>query len=701
MAVALQSKPLILFPGDYSDSDTVDASFADEFKAASVQASLSVALFDQRAFEEQGVMKTSFDSDLAAPTVVVYRGWMMKPEEYQRFYQALVDKGAKMITSPEEYVNLRLFPNSYKKLIDNSPKIFIFGEDDVDYQEIVRAFDRFVTKDHIKSAKGFDFSTVVDSRITKDDLKGLLARFKNFRGELFTGGYVFKRCVEYKRRGDKTNKWRCFYLNGRCLTIERNSGQPKRVPEPPDSLIFKYSNLDSHFYTVDFAETDKGDWTIVDVGDGQVSGLASGQDVMSYYTGFAEALNHDYPVYDLAGIHAKLEGYIKEVHERWDNHRELFDPDTYEYFIRDLEKHIEGSLAEFDGYMQTRRSEAYKRRTPGIADAAMIEMYAIDDVQLAIHPRWVDDAYRVYVQECELAADEERWERWRLTRLAKERRGSIDLSIALRRNNPDTELPEWIWCLGGRIIEVYVDSETHSLANGTEQFRPGTSVYCLEGSWDEDAEEWQVVGLVRGSREIVKTGVNKKLIHDFRLTQTCDKRIIRSGNTTWNNTDEAQLLIMQLVKTYNEQAKKTQRQLYLQVRDIAFELARKAHEGQYDKGGKPYIEHPLAVEKLLVSPRQRIVALLHDVVEDTDTTLEDLRPFGKEIVAAVDAITKRDNEPLKNYLTRVKANPIARAVKIADLTHNSDLSRIPNPTQEDYDRAERYRKEIGVLKRSS
>jgi (p)ppGpp synthase/HD superfamily hydrolase len=133
------------------------------------------------------------------------------------------------------------------------------------------------------------------------------------------------------------------------------------------------------------------------------------------------------------------------------------------------------------------------------------------------------------------------------------------------------------------------------------------------------------------------------------------------------------------------------------MRNAAFELARKAHEGQLDKGGRPYIEHPLTVERLVSTPIERIVALLHDVVEDTDVTIDDLEPFGKEVVAAVDAITKRSGEKLEDYLSRVKANAVARAVKIADLTHNSDLSRIPNPTQRDLDRAARYRCEIASL----
>ena len=126
----------------------------------------------------------------------------------------------------------------------------------------------------------------------------------------------------------------------------------------------------------------------------------------------------------------------------------------------------------------------------------------------------------------------------------------------------------------------------------------------------------------------------------------------------------------------------------------AFRIALKAHRGQKDKGGKAYIFHPLHVAALSKGRKAKIVALLHDVVEDSEITLDDLRKsgFDAEIVAAVAAITKIKGEAYADYLARVKSNEIARIVKIADLTHNSDLTRLKVITPKDTARARRYRK---------
>lgn len=132
----------------------------------------------------------------------------------------------------------------------------------------------------------------------------------------------------------------------------------------------------------------------------------------------------------------------------------------------------------------------------------------------------------------------------------------------------------------------------------------------------------------------------------------------------------------------------------------ALNLAYKAHEGQKDKAGKDYILHPIAVALLVETAAEKVVGLLHDVVEDTPITIEDLRAqgFSEEIVQAVKAITRGLTESRMSYLKRVKENPIARAVKIADLKHNSDLSRIANPTEADYKRTQEYLREIEFLK---
>ncbi|MDR2932894.1 MAG: HD domain-containing protein [Oscillospiraceae bacterium] len=127
--------------------------------------------------------------------------------------------------------------------------------------------------------------------------------------------------------------------------------------------------------------------------------------------------------------------------------------------------------------------------------------------------------------------------------------------------------------------------------------------------------------------------------------------------------------------------------------DLALSIAEKAHAGQTDKGGSAYIDHPRAVAAVFKDDYRQAAALLHDVVEDSQTTLEGLKEAGipGPVVEAVDALTKRQGETYYNYLDRVKANPIACDVKLADLKHNSQISRIPNPREKDYKRLQKYK----------
>ena len=126
---------------------------------------------------------------------------------------------------------------------------------------------------------------------------------------------------------------------------------------------------------------------------------------------------------------------------------------------------------------------------------------------------------------------------------------------------------------------------------------------------------------------------------------------------------------------------------------LAKSIAIKAHEGQVDKAGAPYWHHPAFVADQVATDEEKAVAWLHDVVEDTDVTFEDLLAQGipSEVVEGVKAITKVAGESYDVYLNRVKANPLARAVKLADLRHNMDLSRIEEPTEKDFARIEKYK----------
>ncbi|WAM53714.1 HD domain-containing protein [Vreelandella venusta] len=125
----------------------------------------------------------------------------------------------------------------------------------------------------------------------------------------------------------------------------------------------------------------------------------------------------------------------------------------------------------------------------------------------------------------------------------------------------------------------------------------------------------------------------------------------------------------------------------------AIEISAKAHSGQTDKSGTPYILHPLKVMMRVDGIEEKIVAVLHDIVEDTDITLSVLNEegFSDAIVNAVDALTKRVGETRMDAAKRAAENPIALIVKLADNAENMDLSRIEKPTSRDYERQEEYK----------
>ena len=146
------------------------------------------------------------------------------------------------------------------------------------------------------------------------------------------------------------------------------------------------------------------------------------------------------------------------------------------------------------------------------------------------------------------------------------------------------------------------------------------------------------------------------------------------------------------MNVYNKNMKQSQS-------EKAYEIAKKAHLGQVDKAGEDYIKHPEKVASFVNSDEEKAVAYLHDVIEDTELTLEDLREYGfsEEVLKAVDVITKKKGQDYQTYLNSVKENKLARVVKLADLRHNSDLMRLINITEKDIERKEKYQKAIDFL----
>jgi len=139
--------------------------------------------------------------------------------------------------------------------------------------------------------------------------------------------------------------------------------------------------------------------------------------------------------------------------------------------------------------------------------------------------------------------------------------------------------------------------------------------------------------------------------------------------------------------------------IYTAMTKKALKLCFQAHKEQTDKSGMPYVFHPFHLAEQMEDEITTTVALLHDVVEDTSCTLSDLRDMGfpDTVLDAITEMTHDKSVPYLEYVAKLKENPVARTVKLADLRHNSDLSRLDVVDGKALSRVEKYRKAISIL----
>ena len=139
--------------------------------------------------------------------------------------------------------------------------------------------------------------------------------------------------------------------------------------------------------------------------------------------------------------------------------------------------------------------------------------------------------------------------------------------------------------------------------------------------------------------------------------------------------------------------------IYTEMTRKAIHFAFHAHDGQKDRSGLPYILHPVHLAEQMTTEDACVVAMLHDVLEDTDMTAEDLRKegFTERQIRAVELLTRREDEDYFEYVRRIREDDLASAVKLADLAHNMDRTRLPGCTEKDEARYEKYRKAVTIL----
>lgn len=289
--------PLFLFPCSPLNKREVDPSFANEYNTV-VTLGGEVGLINHDVLIENDEKIHYFPSDLKQrassfvylkdseiPRLAILRSWMLSPGHYSTLQRTLSYKNYNLVNDTEEYTNCHYFPQSYSRIENLTPKAESFSIWNLEYlSNLISEFPPpYILKDYVKSEKHIPGLFKIEEGITAEELDSILKRFREERGKLFNVGFVLKRFVDLKKYEDKTNEWRIFVFEKNILSIGQNSNLESAEKPNLDFLKDVIQNVKSNFYTIDIAETKQGSWIIIEVGDGQVSGLSSSKKEMTQF----------------------------------------------------------------------------------------------------------------------------------------------------------------------------------------------------------------------------------------------------------------------------------------------------------------------------------------------------------------------------------------------------------------------------------
>jgi len=277
----------ILFPCHELDNKKVDDCYMEEHHAAKLQGH-DCFLFNHDEFVRGVFTSNIFHID--DKTSIVLRSWMLNLSKYEELYKTLDELGYVLINTPEQYKNCHHFPESYDYIKEHTSKSIFIKEWDADILQDISDFfgDKdFLMKDFVKSAKGVPGLFKIPSGINGELLLSKVEDFVEYRGSLFNEGLVFKEFLDLKHYGDNVNEYRLFFYDRKLISCSQNSNIKDEHSNPSDE-VFDFveeiaCKIDSNFFTIDVAEKEDGAWTIIEAGDGQVSGLSPNQNCLEYY----------------------------------------------------------------------------------------------------------------------------------------------------------------------------------------------------------------------------------------------------------------------------------------------------------------------------------------------------------------------------------------------------------------------------------
>lgn len=287
----------ILFPSEPFSPKEVDSSFKSEYEAAKL-VGFSVFLFDHDELVKNGEFKTNVRLVEGSANEIILRSWMLKEEQYKLLWSKLFNKKYFLVNTTDEYLRCHYFPEAYNYISKHTAVAWWSNtwseHPDADniqniYWEPIRNMlgGDILIKDYVKSEKGNPDLFILKKELTNEEFSDRVQRFIDARGKLFNKGLVFKSIEKLKLYEGQTNEWRFFIFNNKLVIGNQNSENPI-VVEIPSSEIMDVirqvsKKVKSNFFTIDIAEKEDGTWTILELGDGQVSGLPLVGDAIGFY----------------------------------------------------------------------------------------------------------------------------------------------------------------------------------------------------------------------------------------------------------------------------------------------------------------------------------------------------------------------------------------------------------------------------------
>ncbi|HWZ93546.1 MAG TPA: ATP-grasp domain-containing protein [Polyangiaceae bacterium] len=281
--------PVVLFPSQPFSPREIDADFEVEQLAAR-EAGLATALVDHTRIVE-GAAAAAVARVPNDERVALYRGWMLKPDQYEAMHSALAARGTSLINSPQEYRTCHYLPESYSWIEGRTPRsVWIPVVGDVDFERVKAVLAPFgdraiVVKDYVKSQKHYWADACFIPRATDlSAVERVVRRFLDLQGDDLNEGLVFREFLPLQIVGTHPKsgmplaaEFRIFWLDGEPISSHRYWGELTTFdrPLPFDEIRPVAARIPSRYFTMDVAFLDDGDWTIVELGDGQVAGLPS------------------------------------------------------------------------------------------------------------------------------------------------------------------------------------------------------------------------------------------------------------------------------------------------------------------------------------------------------------------------------------------------------------------------------------------